>query len=360
MNKRNLTDSLKKKLRDPIWQFFGVLLALITLLSSLIIAYLVFPTGRSTPSRVMIATETAKDLTDFPEPVSKRMRFLIDDKEERDLRLFIYRIEYKGDQPIRSWDFEKPMRGTIPTTRKLVAVQTSPNLEGPLRVDRETGRAERDTKPPINFEVSIIDPQTFEIKPVLMNPGEWFGIEIYTSAQDSDNSKLPAPTPPDQAEKTRRLHSEISWSCHVAGVQCPGQWDFGLDFEFLGTDAPWFLQISVDHEGWAVYVIVLFTVVNLLLMVLLAKTARLGEARPAIQVILFSLAIASSLASAEVATDWLFPDRILGVVFDLGQPLFAYTIFWLNVSIIIGLAAISILKKKRVRRRRSVRPQIDA
>lgn len=95
------------------------------------------------------------------------------------------------------------------------------------------------------------------------------------------------------------------------------------------------------------YFIVLFTIVNLLLMVILGKTARLHEAMPLIQVVLFSLAVASSIASAEIAADWLFPDSVFGILLDLGQPLYAYIIFWLNVSIIIGLAAIPILKKKK-------------
>ena len=98
---------------------------------------------------------------------------MLDGNEERALHLFILRIEYKGDEAIRSGNFERPIRGTIPDNRKLVAVQKSPNLEGPMRFNKKTGTVARDDHPPINFEVELLDRHTFEIKPLLINQGEW-------------------------------------------------------------------------------------------------------------------------------------------------------------------------------------------
>lgn len=335
---KRLTAALKKKLRDPIWQAIGAILAFIALLSPFIAGYFLSSSPHA-QSRLMISTQTSKDLTDFPEPVSKRMRILIDGNEESNLRLFIFLIEFKGEQPVRSADFEAPMRGKVPNDRKLVAVQNSPNVEGPLKYDRETNRLARDERSPVKFEAEILDSQTFEIRPVLMNPGEWGAIEIYTAAKDA--AVPPTSTPKTSVEKYKDLSSEISWSCHVAGVQCPGSWDFDIDFDYLGFDGPWYLQVYVSHQGWEIYFILLFTIANLITMVLLAKAVGFQRLGMVSQLLLFSVAIAASVGSADVASDWLFPD-----IFDFGQPLYAYVIFWVDIGIVLVLGVVAVLKRK--------------
>ena len=350
MNRRKMTDEIKKKLRDPIWQAIGVFLAFIALLTTVVIFYLQSSSTSQSSKRIMISSETSKYLTDFSEPVSKQLHFFIDGKEVRDLRLFVFLIDYKAKEPVRSADFESPIRGSIPNNRKLISVQKAPNIEGPYRVDKETGQVSREQKQPINFEVEILDEHTFQIKPVLMNPGEWLGIEIYTAAT---NENSPAP-PADSTERYKVLSSEVKWSCHVAGVQCPGTVDIEEDLSHMGINDPDFLQVFIFHRGWGVYSIILFTIISLLLQVLLAKAAGLHKATPILQIFLFSIAITSSMASAEVAAQALFPDPIIGS----DQPIYAYILFWLNILVIIILAAISIWirKKKRARARRRTRP----
>ena len=88
--KTNLRTRLKKKLRDPIWQPIGVFSAFTTLISSLLLSNLIFRPHPSLANRLIFSSDTAKDLTDFPEAVSKRLQIFVDGKEERDLRLFIF------------------------------------------------------------------------------------------------------------------------------------------------------------------------------------------------------------------------------------------------------------------------------
>lgn len=355
VNRRKLTDEIKKKLRDPIWQSIGVFLALIAFLTPLIItSYLTQPTPQSS-NRIMFTPQTSKYLTDFMESVGKQLTFFIDGKEARDLRLFVFLIEYKGKEPVRSADFERPIRGRIPSNRKIISVQKAANLEGPLRFNREKGSINHETRPPISFDVEILDEQAFQIKPVLMNPGEWLGIEIYTAATNDTNPS----TPVNPSERYKLLTSEISWSCHVAGIQCPGSWDRATDFDYLELDEPAFLKVYINHQGWGVYSILLFTIASLLLQVLLAKAAGMQKASPIIQIFLFSVAIALSMASAEVAADWLFTYRLaFGVYVHRDQPIYAYVIFWLNISVIVILTVLSIRKRKNKRTwtRRPVKP----
>jgi hypothetical protein len=176
-----------------------------------------------------------------------------------------------------------------------------------------------------------------------MNPGEWLGIEIYTAAADETSPKAPA----DPVEKYKVLSSEVTWSCHVAGVECPAHYDLDIDFDYLGLNEPSFLQVSINHQGWGVYFILFFTVVRLILQVLLAKSAGLHKSAPVIQLFLFSIAIALSMAASEVASDWLITDRVFGVELDFGQPIYAYILFWVNAAVIVLLAVISIWRRSR-------------
>ncbi|HEU4712543.1 MAG TPA: hypothetical protein VFS76_13305 [Pyrinomonadaceae bacterium] len=76
---------------------------------------------------------------------------LIDGKEEKGLRLYIFRLEYKGQEPMRPSDFEIPLRGQIPNGRKLLGVQKSSTLEGPLRFDRHSEKMVRDEHAALSF-----------------------------------------------------------------------------------------------------------------------------------------------------------------------------------------------------------------
>ena len=172
------------------------------------------------------------------------------------------------------------------------------------------------------------------------------GIEIYTAAsEDSDHQP-----PKDATEKYAQLSSELTWTCRVANCDCPGSLDLSRDFEGYGFDDPLFLQVSIMHVGWSVYFIVVFAVINLNMFVLLGRGAGLQRLSIGNQLALFSVANALSIASGEVAADWLLPYKLFGHVMNFGQPLYAYLLFWLDIAILIVLA-LWILSKKTKRRR---------
>ena len=110
---KKLRTKVKRVLGDPVWQSIAAFIAFMTLIVTLLGIVLVRPHPQGT-NRVIFSSDTSKELTDFPEPVSNRMQILIDGKEERAIRLFIVRVEYKGEQPIHLGDFEGPIRASIP------------------------------------------------------------------------------------------------------------------------------------------------------------------------------------------------------------------------------------------------------
>jgi hypothetical protein len=345
--KTNLAKRFKNALRNPIWTPIGVFVAFTSLIATILLSNWFLRPAPAFRNRLMFSSETAKDLSDIAEPVSNRLKILIDGKEERDLRLFIFRVEYKGDQPLRPSDFASPIIGRIPANRKILAVQKSPNLEGPLRYDRQSESMERDTQPPVNFEANIVDAHSFDIKPLLMNPGEWLGLEIYTSTAEPGNYVAPK----DSTEKYKELSSEVSWSCHIANIECPGQVDLQRDYDYAGFDQPTFLEVNVMHMGWSVYFIVLFDILNLIVLIVLARSAGFPSFPSWLQLILFALGIALSIATAEIMADYLLPLRVFGIRFYVEQPLYAWIIFWANIAIMIVLLVISILRKRKTKRR---------
>jgi hypothetical protein len=348
---KGLTTRIKEKLRDPIWQSIGVFLTFIALLSSLVVGNLIFRPRPSESNRLIFSSETSKELTDISEPVSKRMQILIDGKEERGLRLFVFRLQYKGQLPVRPSDFEEPIKGQIPNNRKLLNVQKSSNPEAPREFDKATETFVANPHPPVNFEATLIDEHNFEIKPLLMNPGEWLLIEIYTAAADPNGYSAPK----DSTESYKELSSEVTWTCHAANVECPASLDLQRDFDYMDFNEPSFLQVYVMHTGWSVYFIVLFTILNLIVLVLLGRTAGLSDRPPATQLILFSLAIASSISSAEILADWLLPYHVFGIRLHDSQPAFAWLIFAVNITIIVWMAVISIRKRRTTRRKRPLK-----
>jgi hypothetical protein len=339
MKRSKLTTRLKAILRDPMWQTFGVLLAFLVLFIPLMIAYFNSSNPHFNTNRIVVSNKTAKDLTDIPEAIKNRMQVLIDRKEEYDLHFITEQIQNKGNQPIRSSDFETPLRGSVPTNRKLFVVQKSTTAEGPLVFDKDTGTVEHENRPQIDFEIKLLDEHTFEIKPVLMNPGEWMTVEIYTvAAHDVTKGSSETKQPPSVSP-----YSEVKWSCHVAGAICPDKIDIDFDYGSLGVSKYSFLHVSVEHEGWSVYFVLLFSVLSILSHFTLAKAARLQNSTFAVQLILLSLAIILSIASADVAADWLYPRLFEGYI---DQPIYAWILFWLNVAAIIALTVIAIVKRK--------------
>jgi hypothetical protein len=123
-----------------------VLIALAAL-AGLIIGLYIRGLAPTVPRRLIITQETAKALIEFPGAgAADKAQLLVGGKPERDLRLFTYRIQYKGSGPLRADDFEGPLRGSIPSDRKLLSIQAASNLEGPTTFERDVGKLE-ETRP---------------------------------------------------------------------------------------------------------------------------------------------------------------------------------------------------------------------
>ena len=242
------------KYRNPIWKVGGAIaLVLLGVLGSFFLTSVKEKRARA----LLIDLDTSKELTDFLEPVGARTRILVDGKEEQGLALSVYVVQYLGDEPLRVADFEGAIIGAVPAGRKIIAVQKSSNSNAPYRYEK--GKFATATGESLSFQASKKNDTICEIQPLLMNPGEWFRLEIYTADQIAQGTPSPDPT----ADLKFITHGDVTWSCHIADVKCPADryfdmgsgnaWDVGGRFGIINSH--WMVRLvfrgGCSHEHFA-------------------------------------------------------------------------------------------------------------
>jgi len=328
---RRLTriDWITKKLKSPAWQGVGVFVTSIGIAAPFVIGYLINRwTTKPLQSRLIIDQTITKDLIDFPTSVSSRTQLLVDGKQQKELRLFVVLVQYKGDRPMLAGDVVEPLTGVIDPSRKLLVVQKASEDERPRYFDPETNHFEKVKTTPIKFEVQILDDRHFEVTPKLMNPDEWFGIEIYTATNETPSTNVSG------THQTVDLWSELTFECHIAGVQCPAN-----DFSALEAfERPWFLQVYVIHAGWTVYGLLFFMILNLVLLSSLARRSGLGHLGTPTRISLLAIATVLSFFTAEIVVYWGMRPGPLMLAIE--PPWWMYSIVALNVIVIILLCTL--------------------
>jgi hypothetical protein len=288
-------------------------------------------------NRIVVYGETRTALMAVPGSVISRTKVLVDGKEERDLRLFVFWILYQGRAPIVSQNFAQPIKASIPPTRKLLIVQRAADARGPQSFsESEVRLIRRGTR--INVEARMIDGQHFEITPVLMNPEDWFAVEFYTASADQTAGS-------NVKKADEGLYTEVDWTCHVEGVNCPVDGSFFPFEDYTEERSSAILSVSMTHEGWSIYAIIVATVLNVLLLVILAFHAGFGLFSKTAQLWLLAGIVTISMCSGEIVVDSLTDNSIGRFMAD--QPLYA------KALVLVDVASIALLGLKTIIRRRS-------
>jgi hypothetical protein len=224
-------EKLKTVLRDPAWASIRAIIAFLALIASPFV--LLYFSGQphqppTASNKLLIYSHATKNLTDLPDALAGRTRILVDGNEEKDVRLYEYFFEFHGDRPIRTADFEIPIRGVVPVGRKILAAQQSKGASRPLSRVGENNEFKIVEEPAIDCDVRKLDDTSFQVLPLLINPNEWFKVEIYTAAAGTG-----AKSPNFAENKREDADSEITWSCRIAGVQCPPTKEYQVVFANL-------------------------------------------------------------------------------------------------------------------------------
>ena len=147
-------------LRDPLWQFAGVILTLCTIAVTLLVY--VWQRGRR---EIAFGVISCRTLLSIDDEVSGRVSVSLDGVSIRNLQLVVCGLKNSGTQPIRPADYERPITITFGDNAQILTLQTI----------REY---------PENIEISAESKgDRVAFAPVLMNPGDYAVIQILLSAE---------------------------------------------------------------------------------------------------------------------------------------------------------------------------------
>jgi hypothetical protein len=340
MSRNTFVAKVKGFIQDRAWQF--VIGSSIALIAGIVIPTVFFllrdkPEDRQ-PKQLSIQLKNYKKLTDFPNTVAGRTKILIDGKEQKDVELVVYSFYYVGDGPVRPIDFEQPIRVTVAPNKRIIAAQRSLDdvLSKPYRID-ENDQLKSPDQPQINVDVTVLeDYKAAEIRPVLLNPEDWFVVEIYTASYISTD-KI---SEPEATGSKKEGVAALDWSCRVAGVRCGSEHITAL----AEGPTPYFsepLGAAISQEGWAVYFIVAYTILNLGLILALGRKL-VDQAGCIVQFLIFALAVCLSMTSAGVLAEVFFQSASIG-----NYPRGIEIIFWGNY---LGIVVLIILAFQRSRK----------
>jgi hypothetical protein len=145
-------------LRDPLWQFVGVVLALLSLASAFWIYWL-----QRQVKELAFGIISSRRLLAIDDDLSSRVTVQLDGKAVKSLHLLVFGLKNSGPRALASADFQKPFEirfnaGQVISTE--VASQLPPNLNPVL--------------------VPGID--SVSLQPLLLNPGDQVVIQVLLSS----------------------------------------------------------------------------------------------------------------------------------------------------------------------------------
>ena len=145
-------------LRDPAWQFVGVLLALIAIAATIIIYLL-----QRQKKRIAFNLVSKNQLLTVREELEGKLQVLYDGQPARDIRLLVIRVSNVGNVAIATNDYERPLSFSTGLSSKVLSAVVT------------------DVDPP-NLDVDLgVNESQIMIKPVLLNPKDSLTIKCLVS-----------------------------------------------------------------------------------------------------------------------------------------------------------------------------------
>jgi hypothetical protein len=145
-------------LRDPLWQFVGVLLALLSVAA----AFWIYWLQRQT-KELAFGLVSSRRLLSVSDELSSRVSILLDGKTVKDVHLVVYGLKNSGHSAICASDFERALKINFNEGQVIsaeIASQSPPNLGASLS-SSDTG---------------------VELRPLLLNAGDQLLIQVLLSA----------------------------------------------------------------------------------------------------------------------------------------------------------------------------------
>ena len=176
-----MTQSAKKawegdRLRDPIWQFLSVVVALIVFGLGSLLTYVLYQVAQPRPALTLTVVGKYPNMW-FSKEESQELEVRYRGKKADNVSSLLFRIENTGGTAVRPEDFIAPLSLAFDTTGEVVRVWV--NDEEPETMDIQT---------------SPVISNTVQFTPSLWNPGDTV-VFVATILNETDDSKPVSITP---------------------------------------------------------------------------------------------------------------------------------------------------------------------
>lgn len=149
-------------LKDPVWQFIGVLVAVIALIATVIIYLIDRPV-----KRLQVQILSNSPLISVNTDISSQIQILYKDKPVQTLSLILLRFENVGNEPIKEADYSEPIRILLSSKSEVGEVT--------IQETRPAG---------IDLDPRVIAANQIEIAKVLLNPGDQAVVKVLALNND--------------------------------------------------------------------------------------------------------------------------------------------------------------------------------
>lgn len=154
-------------LRDPIWQFIGIILTVILFIAP----YFIKRRPRKSLSFTLVSNTS---LVSVDDKLKGDVSIKFKNSEVLDLRLIVFSIKNTGNVPIPSADYEREMRVSFPLETQILSNEVFNKTPNSLDIPFE---------PIMDLE---LQDYYYQFKPVLLNPNDQFFFKMLVANLDGE------------------------------------------------------------------------------------------------------------------------------------------------------------------------------
>ncbi len=152
---------MEDMIRDPMWTFVGVAIALVAILTTIVLAL-----GQRKKKRLSYEIVSNTELLGIGEEIRGKVKILYEENEVKNVHLLTVRFVNSGNEPIGTTDYERPVRMMVNDEATILTHEI---------VDQD----------PSNLSAeATAEGNMFSIKPLLLNPKDAFSIKTLISDLD--------------------------------------------------------------------------------------------------------------------------------------------------------------------------------
>lgn len=241
----------KLNLQNPFWQGVGAIVSIIALIVSSYTAYDIYQKSVQF-SEVTILEGYSFNPIDFGEDANIRISMIVNGEQVSDVQVFQYRLKNTGKAPILPEHFVEPIRISTQKPSKILAIEKYWSYPKELSVNWKK-----------------LNNTSFQLKPLLLNPGDYFTFLVFISSESTAPLKSDAKkdtkininnrvsnnsTNGDAAsEQSAREQPKPSWAGRIVNVSMLKILNQRQASEEQSKSLGGLLNIRFYHSGWGVY-----------------------------------------------------------------------------------------------------------